>query len=84
LVVSPNSKRHPFKVEPQPQAKAREEMSPPQLDEAKLRKLIEAEFASADGNIDGVQRAVQGVMMETGLSAFEARWLVMRLRNTDG
>ncbi len=55
-------------------------MSPQRLDEPKLRKIIDAQFAGTDDYTERFQRAVQAVMQETGLSGVEARWLVMRLR----
>jgi len=57
-----------------------EEVTARQLDEAKLRQLIRAEFEATDDYQLAFQRAVQAVMQETGLSGVEARWLVMRLQ----
>lgn len=57
-----------------------EAVSATKFDEAKLRRIIRAQFDSTDDYHAGFQRAVQAVMKESGLNGVEARWLVMRLR----
>jgi len=53
------------------------------MDEPNLRRIIRAAFESTNDYIEGFQRAVQAVMLETGQSSVEARSIVMRLQRTD-
>jgi hypothetical protein len=55
-------------------------MTAPRLDEAKLRRIVRAQFVSTNNYALDFQRAVHPVMKETKLSCVEAWWLVKRLR----